>query len=128
MPNILQFVGFAVGVSLILLLLKGFAPEYVVPIRIIAVIMICMPIYSQIKIFLDMIVDLYRKISTDDTYIFIILKIVGISYLVEFGVSIMKDAGESSLAKSLEFAGKIMILVLATPIIKALIDLINGLI
>lgn len=55
-----------------------------------------------------------------------ILKIIGISYIAELGASISKDAGLQSVASYIELAGKIFILLLAVPIITAVIEAILG--
>jgi len=53
-----------------------------------------------------------------------ILKIIGIGYLAEFGNSICVDANAKSLGDKLLLAGKVMILVMALPIIMQLIQTI----
>ena len=55
-------------------------------------------------------------------YLAIILKIMGIAYLAEFGAQVCRDAGQGSTATKLEFAAKILVMVLALPIITALVD------
>ncbi|GGE46583.1 hypothetical protein GCM10011391_26730 [Pullulanibacillus camelliae] len=61
-------------------------------------------------------------------YMTTILKIIGIAYIAEFGVQIARDAGQGALASKIELAGKILILVMAIPIIMAIIKTILGLI
>jgi len=53
-----------------------------------------------------------------------ILKIIGIAYIAEFGAEVCKDAGEGAIASKIELAGKVIIIVLAAPIITSLLDLI----
>ena len=53
-----------------------------------------------------------------------VLKVVGIGYLTEFGSNVCLDAGSSSIADKITFAGKITILVLCMPIINNLIEMI----
>jgi stage III sporulation protein AD len=55
-----------------------------------------------------------------------VLKIIGIGYLTEFASSICSDAGNNSMAQKVTLAGKVLILVLALPIINGLIDIIIG--
>ena len=49
---------------------------------------------------------------------------VGIGYLVEFSAGILNDFGQNSLADKLVFCGKIVVLVLAVPIIESVLDLV----
>jgi stage III sporulation protein AD len=46
------------------------------------------------------------------------------AYIVEFGAQISRDAGEDSIALKIELGGKVLIMVLAIPILLALMDLI----
>ena len=55
-----------------------------------------------------------------------LLRIIGIGYLTEFAAGICTDAGNSSMASKVLLAGKIIILVLAIPIINNLIEIILG--
>ena len=43
-------------------------------------------------------------------YITLVLKVIGIAYIAEFGVQLCKDAGESSIAAKVELSGKILIM------------------
>ena len=46
------------------------------------------------------------------SHVKVILKMVGIGYLVEFSAGILNDFGQNSLADKLVFCGKIVVLVL----------------
>lgn len=59
-------------------------------------------------------------------YIKLIFKMVGITYLCEFGTNICKDAGQGAIAAQVEMFGKIMILITGLPIILAVIEQIVG--
>lgn len=58
----------------------------------------------------------------------IIIKIIAIGYLIEFGAGICEDLGFKSLSDKLILVGKVVILSLSLPIFYALFNLINGLI
>ena len=53
-------------------------------------------------------------------------KIVGIGYLCEIAASICQEAGAKSVADMVILGGKIIIMVLAIPIIQALVDVVLG--
>lgn len=61
-------------------------------------------------------------------YVETILKIIGIAYIAEFGSQITKDAGQGAIASKIEMAGKILILVMAIPILTVIIETIISLI
>lgn len=62
------------------------------------------------------------KANIDTVYIGIVLKILGIAYIASFSSSLCKDANANSLATQIEFSGKIMILLLAVPILMAVLN------
>lgn len=55
-------------------------------------------------------------------YIKLILKMVGITYMCEFGTQVCKDAGQGAIASQVEMFGKIMILITGLPIVLAIIE------
>ncbi|MEG0318389.1 MAG: stage III sporulation protein AD [Niameybacter sp.] len=97
-------------------------------IRIFACSLLLILILPQLGVIFSIITDLSTKMSLEDFFLKIIFKIVGIAYVAEFGYQLCKDAGESAIASKVQLAGKVLILVLASPIILALIELITQLI
>lgn len=57
----------------------------------------------------------------------LLIRVLGVSYLTEFAVSVCKDTGETSLATGVELCGKAEILVLSLPLFKQLMELCTGL-
>ena len=58
----------------------------------------------------------------------LIIKLIGIAYIMEFAVSLCKDCGENNIASKLEFGGKIIIMSMSFPILLSIIDAIIGII
>ncbi|AFJ62647.1 stage III sporulation protein AD [Bacillus amyloliquefaciens] len=95
-------------------------------------------VFSGCVIFLyliDQIYDIIRMIekiavnaNVNMVYVETILKIIGIAYIAEFGAQLTKDAGQGAIASKIELAGKILILVMAVPILTVIIETILGLI
>ena len=79
---------------------------------------------DQIVLILNLLKDLSQRANINKLYISTIFRIVGIAYIAEFGSQICKDAGSSSIAMKIEFAAKIIILVLAFPILMAVMDIL----
>lgn len=68
--------------------------------------------------------DILREISTiveaggiNKGYIGIVMKVIGIAYLSQFGAEMLRDSGEAAIASKCELAGKIFILYLTIPVI-----------
>lgn len=60
--------------------------------------------------------------GVSSTVLFAVLKILGLSYLTDFGVGISRDAGQSAIASNLELCGRIMILSCVLPSAIALLE------
>ena len=56
----------------------------------------------------------------------LLLKIIGIGYLVEFSANICSDTGNASIGDKILLGGKIIILVMAFPIISNILNIIMG--
>lgn len=120
--EIIKIVAFAFTSLFIILLLKGRRDDLAVQISIAAGAIIFLFLASKITAILQFMQQLASKTNIDFIYLTTIFKILGIAYLATFCSEICKDAGESSLASKVEFAGKILILGLAIPILMAVLQ------
>ncbi|WP_244835352.1 stage III sporulation protein AD [Clostridium sp. BJN0001] len=77
---------------------------------------------SPIKEIINFIKVISTKSNIDAVYIEIVFKVMGIAYICTFASSLCKDADAQNLASQIDFAGKIMILTLAIPILMAVLD------
>ena len=72
------------------------------------------------------VVDYIRELTDSSgisEYFSIILKVLGISFIVQTGADICRDLGEASIASKIEFAGKAVILAVVLPILKSVIGM-----
>ncbi len=125
--DILKIVVLAVTAAALTLLVRQYRPEIAMQLGIAAgVLILLLAIDPLISVF-SALTDIARKYDIDTTYIGVVIKIIGITYIVQFAVNICKDAGENAIAGKMELAGKITILLLALPAVFALIELVLGL-
>lgn len=120
--EIWQIVGLALIVTIMSVVLKQIRPEIALQLTIIAGASIFILILSKIKVIVDLLQTLADQANISSYYLLIILKIVGIAYLAEFGAQICRDAGENSLATKIELAAKVGVIILAIPIIVAITE------
>lgn len=83
-------------------------------------------VIDQIHSILTMIERVANEAKVSNVYVETLLKIIGIAYIAEFGAQITKDAGQGAIASKIELAGKILILVMAIPILTVVIETILG--
>ncbi len=122
--EIFQIVGLGILATIIVVILKELRPEFAILVSIVTGVIIFTLILNKLIYVVDTISTLQSRVDVNISYFNTILKIIGMAYIVEFASQISRDAGESSIAMKIEFAGKVLIMVLAIPIILALMDLI----
>lgn len=122
--DIIQLVLVSMVASLLYIILKDIQPTFAFLILLLTSILIILVVIRQIQTIIQLLQSIGERASIDSTYIHTILKIIGIAYVTELGANITKDAGLASVASKLELAGKIFILLLAIPIITAVIDVV----
>jgi stage III sporulation protein AD len=122
--DILQIVGLGIVATVIILVLKAQRPEIALQVSILAGVAIFMLVVSKISSVVEVLNSYAARVDIDTSYIATLFIIIGIAYIAEFGAEVCKDAGESAVASKIELAGKVVIVVLAIPIITSLLDLI----
>lgn len=120
--EILQVVGFGLVAAVLIVLLRRDKPEIALLISIAAGVVIFLFILGKVGAVISVLKDLAVRANVNLMYLAAILKIVGIAYIADFGAQICRDAGEGALASKIEIAAKVLILVLAVPIIMAVLD------
>ncbi len=122
--EIFQLIGIAFITAVTALILKSAKPELAFAVTIAGSIILLLFVFDLLK---DA-VSVFREIATvtgiDSSLIKILLKMIGIGYLVEFSAGILNDFGQNSLADKLVFCGKIIVLVLGIPILESVLSLI----
>lgn len=70
--------------------------------------------------------ELEKYLSESSDYIGFLFKAVGITYVCEFCASVCKDAGYGAVSGQIEIFGKLSILLMGIPVLKAVIENINA--
>lgn len=122
--DILQIVSLGIVASILYIVLKELNASFAFFVILLTGIIIFLFIINQISVIFQLIETLGQRASVEGMFLDTILKIIGIAYIAELGSSITKDAGMHSIATKIELAGKIFILLLAVPIITAVIEAI----
>jgi stage III sporulation protein AD len=122
--EIFQIVGLGVVATIIAIVLKTHRPEIAIQISLLTGIIILTVILGKIAAVVDLLNSYAQKVNIDLVYFSTLLKIIGIAYIAEFGAEVCRDAGEGAIASKVELAGKVIIIILAVPIITSLLDLI----
>ena len=113
-----------IGVILIVLLRQHQRPEIALILSITVGVLIFIPMVGKLGSILTVLKDLAGKANVNFVYLGTLLKIIGIAYIADFGAQICRDAGEGAVATKVEFAAKILVMLLALPIIIAILELL----
>lgn len=122
--EIVQIVLIAIIATILFILLKDLYPTFAFFILIITSLFILQVVIKQIAVVFVLLHSLSERAKIDSFHLNVILKIIGIAYLTEFGASITKDAGLTSVAANVELAGKVFIIILAVPILLAVVEML----
>jgi len=120
--EITQIVGLALLVTIFLLILRQEKPVMAVLLSIIFSILIFTLMMGKLASIISIMRELSRRAGINFFFLDTILKILGVAYLGEFAAVICNDAGEQAVAKKVEFASKIIIAVMALPIMVAILE------
>lgn len=122
--DILQIVFLGIVATLLYILLRDLNEIFALFIILMTIVLIFALVLNHIASIFSFIEKLAQKSHINDLHLKTILKIIGIAYITEIGSNITEDAGLRSLARKIELAGKIAILLLAIPILTAVIEMI----
>ena len=102
--------------------LKPLRQEYSVYLILAAGLVIGFLSISRLELILDTVRAIGSQIRVKNIYLGTLLKMVGITYIAEFASGICRDAGFSALGTQVEMFGKLSILAVSAPVLKALLE------
>ena len=117
MDTIYKIVSIAIITCIACLIVKPIRSDFAIFISIVGGIIILFYTFSYIS-------EVFNVSGASPTLYTVILKIMGIGYLAEFTASICNDTGNNGLADKVLLGGKIIILVMALPIISSILEII----
>lgn len=114
-----------VGAAILAAWMKTIKSEYAMWILIAASLFTGASVILKLEIIVDELQFLQQYFSGYETYVKLLLKVIGITYLAEFSSDLCKDAGANAMASQIEMFGKLSILVLSMPVITSLLETID---
>lgn len=122
----MQIVAIGVVGAILSITVKKQSADFGLMLSIAASILIFFVILPSLATVVNMLFKLSEQIDINTSYIALILKVVGIAYIAEFGSNVCADAGEGAIASKIEMGGKALIMLVSAPILLSLIDIILG--
>ncbi|NLA26172.1 MAG: stage III sporulation protein AD [Firmicutes bacterium] len=120
--EIVQVVGLALIATLLVIILKEYRPEMAMQVSLVTGILIMLLVINRIVGAVNAITETAVAAGINLVYLQTLLRVIGIAYLAEFGAQVCRDAGEGSIASRVELAAKVIILVMAVPVIVEIME------
>ena len=120
--EIIRIAGLGLVATILIVIIKQQRPELAVQLSIVVGVVIFSMMLGKINSVITLMRDLAQKSNVSILYMGTIMKIIGVAYIAEFGAQICRDAGEGAVASKIEFAAKVIVIVLAIPVIVAVFD------
>ena len=122
--DIIKIVGIGLITVIATMLIKPIKPEMSIIIGLCGGILILVQTINYTVDIVDAFWGIVNKTGLDAGLLKTLLKIIGVGYLTEFSANMCYDAGSSGIADKILFAGKVIILVIALPIVTSIIEII----
>lgn len=122
--EMIQIVGFGLIAAVLVLILKEQVPMMAFLLSLFAGILIFLFLIDKISSIIMMLERLANQSHVNMVFFQTVLKIIGIAYIAEFGAQVVRDAGQEAIAAKIELAGKVLIIVMAIPIISVIVETI----
>lgn len=101
-------------------------PAWAVLVGISFVTVVFLTLIPQFSSSLGALTSLAREANVSSLYLSPVLKTIGVAYLTSFGVQISSEAGEEAISGMIELAGKLVILLIALPLLQAILYTLFG--
>lgn len=105
---------------------KGSKPEYAAYIGLALGLLVFGYAINELQIMLRTFSWMSKLFEGADSYLSILLKVIGITYLCEFTASVCKDAGYGTVADQIEVLGKLSVMFAGLPILLTVVEQIQS--
>ena len=119
--SMIQVAGVGIIGTLLALQFKSGKSEYGIYTVVAISLLLFYGMRDRLMIIEETIHTISGLITINTSYIQILLKIIGITYIAEFATGICKDAGYSTIASQIEIFAKLTILAFSMPVLEALL-------
>jgi len=124
--DIIKIIGIALVTTFAAVVLRPSRPEIAAVVTVAGGVIVLLMAVDALGQVLGSFASIVNRTGIKSEVFGALLKIIGIGYLADFAAGICADAGNTSMAQKVTLAGKIIIMVLALPIINNLIEIIVG--
>ena len=128
MVQLLKILAIALVTIFANIVVKQTKPEIAILISLVGSVLIIMMSVDALKDIISSFNNLFQTTGVNAALLKPLFKIIAIGYIAEFGANICVDAGASGVADKILFSAKLIILIVAMPIITSVVDMVVALI
>ena len=124
--DVMRIIGVAFVTTITSIILRVTKPELSFAVTVTGIIIILLYAVDAMQGVFSVLGTIGEKTGVDNALIKLLLKIVGVGYLTEFGAGIIADFGATGVADKVSVCGKIAIILMALPIFESLLSLVDS--
>ncbi len=124
MSELLKIVAIGLVTVFAHILIKQTKPEIAMLISIVGGILIITMLVNTLTSVVQSFYGIFKATGANSVLLKPLIKIIGIGYIAEFSANICADAGANSVADKILFAAKLVILIVALPIIESVVNMV----
>ncbi|MDR3022316.1 MAG: stage III sporulation AC/AD family protein [Clostridiales bacterium] len=119
----------AIGIitAICIMILKDIRSDMAVYLSIFGGLIILLMVVEELTGIITVLNTIADKAGLSGDFLSVILKIVGLGFVIDFSAGVCEDTGNKSLAEKIVLGGKISIMFVALPIVVSLFELITSL-
>jgi len=125
--GIFQVVATGVLSAVLAITIKKQSPEIALIITIVASVLIFLMVLPMIAEVVGVLSNVGAMLDGGMRYVALAFRVIGVAYMSELGASVCADAGETAIAAKIDLGGRVIIMVLALPIVVDIVGIVVGL-
>lgn len=126
--DIFQIAAIGIVGMVLALMIKRESPLFAILVSLAVAVLIFLLIIPQLAGLVALFGTITGYLISGREYVLVVVKIIGIAYVAEFGAQICHDAGEGAIGAKIELAGKVLIMGIAAPVVISLVELVVAII
>lgn len=118
----IKIVFIGIAAVFLILLLKNAKPEFALLLSLCTCVVMMLGCVGVLAGVIDRLQELFSYAKLPGGYFSLLLKILGITYLADFGSALCKDAGQTAIAAQIDLAGRLVVISISLPVILAVFE------
>lgn len=122
--DLLKLVGIGILISIVVVVTKQIKPELGIAVMVAGSTIMLIYILNAFTDVISAFNQIVTKTGVNQQLFSVIIKIIGVGYLIEFAADICRDSGSAAIADKVVLGGKVLIFLLAMPIVTSVFNVI----